>query len=148
MQISKQKYKELEKELKYLENEGYQKVLEEEKAAGGPMESFHQTASAMEERKRWNLRVKEIKRILKEAKIIDKTTSKDLIEIGSEVTLEINQTQVIYMLVESIEADPLKNKISIESELGKSLIGKKVGDKIEIKVEGDKVNTYKIIRIN
>ncbi|MCA9382107.1 GreA/GreB family elongation factor [Candidatus Dojkabacteria bacterium] len=147
MKISKSKYDELQQELEYLETEGYQKVLEEEQAAGGPMESFHQSASAMEERKRWDLRVKELRKILRSAKVIDENdVSASFVEIGSKVTIAVDGKEVTYTIVESIEVDPENNKISSMSPLGEKMLGKEVGEEFEL--QSGKVSKFKIIKIN
>ncbi len=83
-------------------------------------------------------RILELEQKIKNAKIIvekkSDTRSKE-IDIGSTVTL-INKTenddQEKYTIVGSTEADPLDQKISNESPIGKSLLGKHKGDTVEI----------------
>ncbi|MBQ4234087.1 MAG: GreA/GreB family elongation factor, partial [Firmicutes bacterium] len=52
-----------------------------------------------------------------------------------------------YQIVGITDADPLNDRISNESPLGKELVGKKVGDKVEVEIE-DGVLTYKILEIS
>ncbi len=73
---------------------------------------------------------------LARAEVIDpKTLSGPTVMFGASVTLEDLDTgeEVRYMLVGSFEADPKKNLISIESPIGKALIGKSEGDEVTVK---------------
>lgn len=79
----------------------------------------------------------EIEKILRNAKVIDdQDVNSDIVGIGSKVTLidVNNKTEVEYMIVGSAEADPSQAKISNESPVGRSLMGKKVGDKVNVEV--------------
>jgi transcription elongation factor GreA len=76
-------------------------------------------------------RIAEIEDILKNADIIS-TGSKSQVSLGCEVTLDDSKAQQVYSIVGPVEANPLEKKISDESPLGKALMGKKNGDKIEI----------------
>lgn len=51
---------------------------------------------------------------------------------GAEITLDDGVKKLTFKLVGSYEADPLKQKLSIDSPLGKAVIGKKVGDKMVV----------------
>lgn len=72
----------------------------------------------------------------------------DIISFGSSITVQ-NETggKQKYTIVGSAESAPLENKISIESPVGSSLIGHKVGDKITIKTPSGK-SQLKIIKIH
>lgn len=52
-----------------------------------------------------------------------------------------------YTIVSDVEADPLENKISDISPVGKSLLGKKKGDKVDVNI-GEKPVTYEIVKID
>lgn len=79
-------------------------------------------------------RVREIEQMLRNARIIDDEISDDIVHLGRTITLKDleNDEVITYALVGSAEADPLNYKISNESPLGKAIIGKKVGDIVEI----------------
>lgn len=67
--------------------------------------------------------------------------------IGSKVTIEINaKSKKEVTIVGNYEADPLSGKISSNSPIGKALLGRKTGDKIEVEVPAGK-NFYKILKI-
>ncbi len=70
--------------------------------------------------------------ILSTAKVVSQPLANDTVQIGSRVTLDMRGQQRMYMIVGSIEADPDRHKISYESPLGKSLLGKRVHDSFKI----------------
>jgi len=70
-----------------------------------------------------------------------------IIEIGCRVSLSDDRNkQVKYQIVGREEADPKIGKISNESPLGKLLLGKRVGENIELQTPSQKIN-YKILKI-
>jgi len=72
---------------------------------------------------------KETYLILQNSKIIETDKmNKSIVNIGSKVTLKNTIKETTYQICSSIEADPFKNKVSILSELGKLLLGKKIND--------------------
>lgn len=92
-------------------------------------------------------RIQELEAILRNAIIIEKTQSKDVIFIGSLVTIqEDNSDPETYHLVGATEADPRNGKISHESPIGRALMDKKVGDIAEAETPGGKIK-FKIINI-
>ena len=76
-------------------------------------------------------RVQEISHILNNAEVIVSRKRSD-VSVGSEVELTANGKSVTYHLVGSVEADPAARKISDQSPIGKALLGKKVGEEVEI----------------
>lgn len=90
-------------------------------------------------------RIYELEKQLKESKIYNKK-NKDIIEIGSKVTIEIENELETYEIVGLNESDILNNKISYESPLGKALLNKRINDIVKVEI----VNPYnvKIIEIN
>ena len=66
--------------------------------------------------------------------------------MGCKVTVHINGNKDVFHLVGEWEADPKQRKISHESPLGRALIGKKVGDKVEVEAPAGKIH-YKILNI-
>lgn len=92
-------------------------------------------------------RIEELEEILKKVTIItDQTTRGGDIQLGSLVTLNLKGKQEDYMLVGEWEADPVEKKISHVSPLGKALLGKKIGDTIEVQAPAGKV-VYTIIAV-
>ncbi len=93
-----------------------------------------------------NQRILDIESELNKAQIIDTKKHSETVTLGSFVTLETAGKARIYQILGSTQADPIKGIISHHSPLGSALMGKSVGDEIELKLE-DKVVKYEIIKI-
>lgn len=76
--------------------------------------------------------------ILGSAQVIEATGKKDVVSLGSHVTvLEQGTTdKEVYHLVGSAEANPSEGKISLESPLGKAMMGAKKGEKVLVNAPG------------
>ena len=92
-----------------------------------------------------NKRIDEISDLLKRAEIIIPPQN-GKIELGNLVTLEREGKQKKYRLLGSAETNPAQGIISHNSPLGSALLGKKIGDKIEISLADKKIE-YQIINI-
>ncbi len=97
-------------------------------------------------------RIDEIEILLKEVVVIkdgkkSKVSAKRSIQLGSTVKLRVDGKQENYTVVGEWEADPNERKISHESPLGKALLGKKVGESIEVEAPAGKI-VYKIVAIS
>jgi len=101
--------------------------------------------AAREEQGLLETRIAEIEDILNNADII-KGGSKNLIGLGSVVSLKTGNKTVTYTIVGPVEANPLEGKISNESPIGLALFGRKVGDDAEITTPKGTV-AYKIAEI-
>jgi transcription elongation factor GreA len=104
--------------------------------------------SARDEQDRLETRISELDHIVKNVQIIKKPKSDGLVRLGSTVHLksEAGKSQQ-FQIVGTIEADPLNGKISDESPIGKVLLGKKQGEKAEIKTPVD-TTSYTIVSIS
>ena len=91
-------------------------------------------------------RVQDLEEMIKNARVVAKTGSAGKIEMGSIVTLKADTDTFSYEIVGANESDPMKGKISAESPLGFSLIGKAKGEKVDIKTPGG-TTTYSIIEV-
>lgn len=92
-------------------------------------------------------RIQEIEAILRSAVIIEKTSNRDVVSIGSHVTIqEEDFPPETYHLVGPTEADPRNGRISHESPIGRALLDKKVGDVAEAEAPGGKIK-FKILKI-
>lgn len=80
-------------------------------------------------------RIITLERMIKNATIIKLDGASNRVQPGSRVTVR-NQSgeETHYIIVGSAEADPKQGKISNESPVGQALLGKKVGDAVEVKV--------------
>ncbi len=77
-------------------------------------------------------RIQELERMLANAKIIEEPRAGDFVRLGSRVTVSTSDGEETYHLVGSQEADPRKGLISNESPIGRSIIGKRVGDEVTV----------------
>ena len=92
-------------------------------------------------------RVQELEYILGHAVIIEENNSKDIVSIGSHVTIqEEDFPEETYHLVGPTEADPSKGMISHESPIGQAMIDHKVGDTVEADTPGGMIK-LKILKI-
>ena len=92
-------------------------------------------------------RIQELEYILGNAVIIEENNSKDIVSIGSHVTIqEEGSPEETYHLVGPAEADPAHGKISHESPIGQALIKHKVGETVEAETPGGVIK-LKILNI-
>lgn len=92
-------------------------------------------------------RIAELEDIIKNAVVCSGSTSKGTIAVGCRVRVHVDGEEEEYCLVGAPEADPKVKKISYESPLGKALIGKKVGDKVEMEAPDGKL-VYTILSVS
>ena len=90
-------------------------------------------------------RIKDLQNLLRNAEII-KDKKGNQIDIGSTITLKINQEIKIYTLVGREETDPSNGRISYESPIGEALLKKKINEIVSIETPKGKISA-KIIKI-
>ena len=143
--LTKAGYKKLEEELRYLIDvvrEDVTRELAEARAQGDLSENADYDA-ARGKQAEVEGRIKEIENILSNAEIIEEgKSSTKKVGLGSTVTIRFveNNKEVSYMIVGTVESDPVNGKISNSCPLGEALVGKTVGDIIEVKA----IKTYKV----
>jgi transcription elongation factor GreA len=91
-------------------------------------------------------RISEIQHILQNVELIKKPRGAAKVQLGSTVKLKNHKTME-FQVVGTVEADPLNGKISDESPIGKALLGKVVGDQVEIKTPAETAK-YKVVEIS
>lgn len=105
--------------------------------------------AAKDEQRDIEARIEEIEKILKNAEIVDEDeVDLETINIGCQIKIldiEFND-ELVYKIVGSTEANSLKGKISNESPVGRALIGKRVGDLVEVETQVGIVQ-YKVLDI-
>lgn len=147
-QLTQQGYQQLTEELKELKNIKRPKCvdrLSKARSMGDLSENSEYTA-AKEELNFTDKRIKELEEILKHAQIASTSTNHNLVELGNTVIVESQGEKKEFTIVGDYEADPVNKKLSTSSPIGKALLGKNVGDKVEIKTPAGKT-IYKIIQI-
>jgi len=104
--------------------------------------------AAKEDQERTESRISELEHILANTEVISKPRGNKQVRLGSKVKLKSKAGKPKeFQVVGTVEADPLEGKISDESPIGKSLIGKNVGDSVEITTSSE-TTTYKITDIS
>ncbi len=103
--------------------------------------------SAREEQASVEGRIAELEELMKRAKVVESNKKRPKkIEVGCKVRVHLEEKDEEFQIVGAPEADPAGGKISHESPLGQALLGKKVGDKIEVDAPVGKL-IYKILDI-
>lgn len=94
-------------------------------------------------------RIEELEMLLKQAVVIDEAHKGNTVDLGSQVTIKIanRDSNEIFTLVGEWEANPQEKKISHESPLGKALLGKTIGDEIEVEAPAGTM-IYKVVSIS
>ncbi|PIS09263.1 transcription elongation factor GreA [Candidatus Beckwithbacteria bacterium CG10_big_fil_rev_8_21_14_0_10_34_10] len=94
-------------------------------------------------------RIEELRLILSKVKLIKKakTKGKKQVDLGCKVTVKQGRNTQVFEVVGEWEADPLNKRISHSSPLGKALLGKGIGDQVEIEAPAGKIN-YLIQKID
>jgi transcription elongation factor GreA len=104
--------------------------------------------SARQEQDKNEARISEIEYILQNVSVITAPKGDSKVQLGSKVSLKSKDGKTKeFQVVGTVEADPLEGKISDESPLGTAVLGKKVGDEVEIKTPAETA-TYKIASIS
>lgn len=121
-------------------------AVKEARAQGDLSENFEYYA-AKKHKNQNESRIRYLERMLKTADIVTDTSKED--EIGMddivEVEFEEDGERETYKLVTSIRGNSLENRVSIESPIGKALKGRKVGDRVRIRVN-ENYSYYLIVR--
>ncbi|TXI34276.1 MAG: transcription elongation factor GreA [Niabella sp.] len=149
--LTKTGYEDLKAELERLINVDYPKALEhlnEARSMGDLKENGMYTA-AKEKQVQLQTRMAELEELLKNADVVDGSATiggKKQVSFGSKVHLETEKQKVSFLIVGSEEVNAMEGKISHESPIGQALIGKTVGDVVEVKVPVGVIR-YKIVDI-
>ncbi|MFB1080588.1 transcription elongation factor GreA [Jeotgalibacillus sp. JSM ZJ347] len=131
----------LEQELEQLKSVKRKEVVERIKIARsfGDLSENSEYDSAKEEQAFVEGRISTLESMIRNAKIIeDDQTLDGVVSLGKTVTfVELpDGDEESYTIVGSAEADPFEGKISNDSPIAKSLIGKEVGDEVKVQTPG------------
>lgn len=141
----------LEKELQHLKTVRRREVAERIKRAleFGDISENSEYDDAKNEQAFVEGRIITLEKMLRNSRVVDEESiDASIITIGSKVTVKNLNTgdTMSFMIVGSAESDPSENRISDESPVGRALIGKKVGDVVEIDVPAGKLN-YEVMEV-
>jgi transcription elongation factor GreA len=114
----------------------------------GDLSENMEYSAARQDQERNEARISEIEHILSNVQVITAPSGGSAVVLGSTVKLKSDAgKEKQFQVVGTVEADPLSGKISDESPIGQALMGKKNGDKIEIKLPAETIS-YTIVEIS
>ncbi|MBR4982561.1 MAG: transcription elongation factor GreA [Lachnospiraceae bacterium] len=130
--------KKMEDEIEYRKLELRKELIQDVKdarAQGDLSENFEYYA-AKREKNRNESRIRFLERMIKTAEVIEDSSKEDEVGMNDRVEVYFEEDGLVesYRIVTTVRVNSLNRLISIESPLGKALIGKKVGDRVEVQV--------------
>lgn len=148
--LTKKDIQKIEEEIRYRKLELRPKALEDVKTAraqGDLSENFEYYAAKKFNREN-NSRIEYLEKMLKNATVIDDSDNGG-VSLNNTVKIKFlaDGEYENYKIVTSIRSNSTENKISIESPLGKALLGKKIGDIVNIKLENGSSYSVEVIEI-
>ena len=143
-----EKYENELNELKVVKRQEVAQKIKEAREQGDLSENAEYDA-AKDEQRDIEARIEELEKILKNAEVIDEEeVDTNVISIGCKIKIldmEFNE-EVEYKIVGSTEANSMGGKISNESPVGKALIGKRVGEIVDVETQVGVIQ-YKVLGI-
>lgn len=148
-QLTKSDIQKMEEEIEYRKIEVRKSLLEDVKTArahGDLSENFEYHAAKKEKNKNES-RIRYLERMIRTAQIIEDNSAEDEVGMNNTVSVyfEEDGTEETYRIVTTVRGDSLKRLISIESPLGKALLGRRVGERVEVRVN-PQYSYYVVIR--
>ena len=110
-------------------------AVKEARAQGDLSENFEYKA-AKQDKNRNESRIRYLEKMIKTAHVISDTSKDDEVGINNtvQVYIEEDDETETYKLVTTVRGKSLKGSVSIDSPLGKAILGHKVGDRVTVKV--------------
>jgi transcription elongation factor GreA len=149
--MTKEGYNKLLEEVNYLETErrpAISRQIADARDKGDLSENAEYDA-AKEAQGMLEAKISQLKTLISNVRLIDESQiSTDSVQILNKITIRNtkNNQKMVYTLVSESEADLKQGKIAINTPIGKGLLGKKVGDIVDIKVPNGLMN-FEIIDI-
>ncbi|WEG14101.1 transcription elongation factor GreA [Pullulanibacillus sp. KACC 23026] len=142
----------LEEELKYLRTEKRKEVVERIKIARsfGDLSENSEYDAAKDEQAFVEAKISQLEQMIRDAIIIQEDESNpDVVSIGKSVTfIELpDGEEETFTIVGSAESDPFEGKISNDSPMAKSLIGRSLGDEVSVPTPDGELKV-KIVKIH
>ncbi|MDD3369433.1 MAG: transcription elongation factor GreA [Lachnospiraceae bacterium] len=143
------RYEEELEELKVVKRKEVSQKIKEAREQGDLSENAEYDA-AKDEQRDIEARIDELEKILKNVEVVvEDEVDLDKISVGCKIKImDLEDGEELdYKIVGSTEANSLKGKISNESPVGRALIGKKVGDTVEVETQVG-ILKYKVLDID
>lgn len=121
-------------------------AVKEARAHGDLSENFEYHAAKKDKNKNES-RIRYLERMIKNAEVIEDASEEDEVGLNNTVTVyfEDDEAEETYRIVTSVRGNSLGGLISIESPMGKALLGRKEGERVEVKVN-ENAGYYVIIK--
>ena len=132
--ISQEGYDKLKKELDHLVNVKRHEIADRIQKAKdmGDLSENAEYSEAKDEQAFNEGRIAELSQMLKNLTVVENGHNKDIVGMGSTVTVKSESGEKRYTIVSFNEADPMEGKISNESPLGRAFLHKKKGEKVKV----------------
>lgn len=139
--LTKSDIEKMEQEIEYRKLVVRKEALEavkEARAQGDLSENFEYHAAKKDKNKNES-RIRYLEKMIKTAHIVDDSSREDEVGMNNTVVLYFEEDDECetYRIVTTIRGNSLKGMISIDSPLGKAVLGHKVGERVEVRVNGD-----------
>ena len=128
-------YQKLQEELDFLRSQKRQEIANRlhEAMEGGELIENAEYEAAKNEQAFVEGRIKELEILLATARVISEGDKAEAVQVGSKVTIRMeSDSPEIYTIVGAAEANPRAGRISNESPLGRALLNKKVGERVQV----------------
>ena len=137
-QLTENDIAEMEKEIEHRKLVVRPRLLEDVKEArahGDLSENFEYYA-AKREKNRNESRIRYLERMIRTARVIEDKSSENEVGIGKTVTIYIPEDDMeeVYTIVSTMRQDSLNGLISVESPMGRALMGHREGDTVHVRV--------------
>ncbi len=134
--LTREGYQKLQEELDYLRTKKREEIAIRlhEAMEGGELLDNAELEAAKNEQAFVEGRIKELEVLLATARVINEAPPPSgAVQVGSKVTIKEEEMEPeVYTIVGAAEANPINGKISNESPLGRALLNRKVGDKVQV----------------
>ena len=146
-ELTRKDLKMMQEELDHIRLEIMPDVIEEVKRtrAFGDLSENYEYKAAKQAQNKYRSRMRYLEGMIKTAHVIDDRSGVDEAGLFDKITIYIpeDDEEEVIQVVTTIRCDPLHGLISRESPAGKSILGKHVGDEVEIRVSDD--HAYKAV---
>ena len=140
-QLTEKDIKKMEEEIEYRQLVVRKQAIEavkEARAQGDLSENFEYYAAKKDKNKNES-RIRYLERMIKTAEIVSDTSGEDEVGLNNTVEIYFEEDDEVekFKLTTTVRGNSLEGRISIESPIGKAILGHKVGDRVYVRVNDD-----------
>jgi transcription elongation factor GreA len=137
-ELTRRDIEEMEKEIEYRRTVVRKEALEEvkETRAHGDLSENFEYHAAKKVKNQNESRIRYLDRMIRTAKIIEETPQ-DVAGVDRRVTVDKRGKEITYTLVSTVRQNSLKKMISVESPIGRALLGHRAGDTVTVRVSDE-----------